>query len=300
MTVNKYKIPLRDVNITGTSIDLNINLDFHALDNTELIKTKLIDDEREKSINPIEDYKKIRFFPSDNNWNLIRKFKISMNFFTYQNGNDYFYSNPPSFNGPSSYGDIGYRFDDLFCRTDKLMNSFIRFSYYDTNTQPNNLIYSTNIFTQILNDQKNDYGFVLPKEECPVSFVIGDATLEPETVHEGYYFYWFQDLVDRAPNKEYTVYLDVTYHNAGNGQSSLHYSKKTVDYNTINLNEINNNRYLKVVLKNDNGIYKYRVEPNSEQTAFNGGPGGINLNPQSGLSDLPYLTFWQIQPNVGT
>lgn len=298
MSVNKFKIPIRDITISGATIDLNVNLDFSPVDNTELIKTKLIDDEKEKSINPIVDYKKVRFFPADNDWNLIRKFKINMNFFTFKN-NDFFYSNSPSFNGPSTYGDLGFMFDDIFCRTDRIMNSFIRFSYYDSNQQPNNLIYSTNIFTQILNDQKNEYGFVLPKNECPVSFVLGDATLEPETVHEGFYIYWFKDLVDNAPNQEYEMYLEVTYQNAGNGLTTLHYSRKTVNYDTLALNQINENRFLKVILKNDNGIYKYKFVPNSEQTAFNGGSGGINLNPQSSITDLPYLTFWQIQPNKG-
>ena len=298
MSVKKFKIPIRDIGLSGTSIDLNVNLDFSPMDNAELIQTKLIDDEREKSINPIVDYKKVRFFPSDNNWDIIRKFRVNLNFFTFKN-TDYFYSNAPSFNGPSAYGDIGFTFDDIFCRTDKIMNSFFRFNYYDSPTQPNNLIASTSVFTQILNDQKNDYGFVLPKEECPVSFVLGDSTLEPETVHEGYYIYWFKDLVDSAPNQEYELYLEVTHQNAGNGATTLHYSRKTVDYNTLTLNQINENRFLKVVLKNDGGIYKYRFEPNSQQTAFNGGPGGINLNPQSSITDMPYLTFWQVQPNIG-
>ena len=62
MSVNKFKIPIRDINISGTTINLNVNLDFSPVDNAELIKTKLIDDEIEKAINPIDDYKKVRFF----------------------------------------------------------------------------------------------------------------------------------------------------------------------------------------------------------------------------------------------
>ena len=65
MSVKKFKIPIRDIGLSGTSIDLNVNLDFSPMDNAELIQTKLIDDEREKSINPIVDYKKVRFFPSN-------------------------------------------------------------------------------------------------------------------------------------------------------------------------------------------------------------------------------------------
>ncbi len=296
MTVRKIKIPVRDISISGTSFNIDVNLDFSPLDNTELIKTKLIDDEKEKSINPIIDYKKIRFFPANNNWEIIRKFKINLNFYSFKN-QTYSYSNPNTFNGPSTYGDIGFLFDDIFCRTDRLMNGFLRFSYYDSNESPNNLLYSSNVYTQIMDDQKDEYGFVLGKDECPVSFILGDATLEPETVHEGYYLYWFKDLVDNSPNQEYVMYVEVTYQNTGNGQTTLHYSRKTIDYNTLTLKEIVENRFLKVVLKNDNGIYKYRFEPNTEQNFTNGG--GINLNPNNTTTDLPSLTFWQIEPNIG-
>ena len=38
MSVNKFKIPIRDINISGTTINLNVNLDFSPMDNAELIK----------------------------------------------------------------------------------------------------------------------------------------------------------------------------------------------------------------------------------------------------------------------
>ena len=72
MNVNKYKIPLRDINVSGTSVNIPISLSFTPVDNSELIETKFIKDEVIKSINPIVDYKKVRFLPADDNWDLIK------------------------------------------------------------------------------------------------------------------------------------------------------------------------------------------------------------------------------------
>ena len=55
MNVNKYKIPLRDINVSGTSVNIPISLSFTPVDNSELIETKFIKDEVIKSINPIEE-----------------------------------------------------------------------------------------------------------------------------------------------------------------------------------------------------------------------------------------------------
>ena len=79
MTVNKIQIPMRDITISGTSVNIPLFLSFTPVDNTELIETKFIDDEVNKVINPIIDYKKVRFQLADNdtNWNLIRKIKIN-------------------------------------------------------------------------------------------------------------------------------------------------------------------------------------------------------------------------------
>ena len=47
--------------------------------------------------------------------------------------------------------------------------------------------------------------------------------------------------------------------------------------------------HLKVILKNDNGIYKYKFTPNNVQVPA---AGGVNLNPT--VPGPPFLTFWQI------
>ena len=295
MTVNKVQIPLRDINISGTSFNVPLFLSFMPVDNTELIQTKFIDDEVDKVINPIIDYKKVRFLLADNktNWNILPKIKINLNFFI-GSTSPFNYANPTTYDGPGTYGDIYFQYDDIFCRTDRLMNSFLRLSFFDSpDTSNNTLLFFTDIFTQIEKDQMNEWNFVLPPKNCPISYILGDSVSEPDTIHEGFYLYWFQDLVDNSPNGEYEMYMTVVYNNAGNGQTTPMYPLQTDLSQPViltNLNGPNGGLFLKVILKNDNGIYKYTFDPLITQI-------GVDMNPLSPI--LPGITFWQIQPNEG-
>ena len=308
MNVNDFKIPLRDINISGTSVNIPVMLSFTPVDNSELIETKFIDDEVNKTINPTVDHKKVRFFPADDNWNLIEKLKINLNFYIEITPSTpptfpltYEYANQPSQNGPGYYGDIGFTYDDIFCRTDRIINSFLRLNFFDTNvSSSNSLLFFNDIFTQIGPDQKNQFNFVLPIEQAPVNFYLGDSVLEPEMIHEGFYIYWYKDLVDEAPNQELEIYVAAVYNNAANGETVGMYTVKTSDYRDIEAADINGpdgTNYLKVVLKNDNGIYKYRF---SGSTGVQAAPdGGVDNNPTSLNNDTPTITFWQISPNAG-
>lgn len=309
MNVNKYKIPLRDINVSGTSVNIPISLSFTPVDNSELIETKFINDEANKSINPIVDYKKVRFFPADNNWDLIRKLKININFFIdfYDNNApfDYSYSEYANLNtnagyGAGYYGDMGASFDDLYCRTKRVMNSFLRFNFFDSNiSSENNFLFFNDIFTQIGVDQKNEFNFLLPEDQSPVNYYLGDSVLEPEMIHEGFYLYWFKDLVDNAPNQELEIYMTAVYNNAINGETVGLYTRQSslqTPLEAIDINGPNGLNYLKVILKNDNGIYKYRFSGNTQQMVTGGG--GVDVNPPLN-NDIPTITFWQIAPNIG-
>ena len=294
MYVNKRKILISSLG-TGSTININLGTNFFPVDNSELIQTKFVDEEVQNSINPIVDYKKLIFRPTDNDYNYISKFKINLNFYTpesIKNGS-------PEHRGtgaePSVYADLDFTFDDLFCRTNRFINSFIRVSFFDTPVSgENNLLFFSDIFTQIGDDQKNDAGFPLSNNESPISFVLGDPVLEPDEIHEGFHIYWFKDLVDNAPNKEYDVYMVVQFNNALNGRIYQLGASKDFDLNNIQLDTLDGEEgilYLKVRLKNDNGEYKYKFLPNDKQEKV---PPGVNMNPSDG--SIPTLTFWQITP----
>ena len=311
MSVNKVQIPLRDINMSGTSINIPLFLSFMPVDNTELIETKFIDDEVDKVINPIIDYKKVRFLLADNitDWNIVPKIKINLNFFiATPTGNPsppftYAYDNPTTYDGAGTYGDLFFQYDDIFCRTDRLMNSFLRLTFFDSpDTSTNTLLFFTDIFTQIEKDQMNEWNFVLPPDNCTISFILGDSVLEPDTIHEGFYLYWFKDLVDNSPNGEYEMYMSVVYSNAGNGETIPMYPLKTdlsVPVIMTDLNGPTGGLFLKVILKNDNGIYKYIFDPLNIVGGVSQIPpiGGVDMNPAP--PTLPGITLWQIQPNEG-
>jgi hypothetical protein len=291
MFVDRRKILIGNIG-TGTTIDIPLKTNFFPVDNAELIEDKFVKDEIEKSINPIVDYKKVIFKPEDNNGNLIDKFKINLNFYTPASIN----LGSPQHRGSGAesgvYEDINFTFDDVFCRTNRFINSFIRFSLYDTpNSGQNELLTFSDIYTQVGTEQENQFGFTLPIEECPITFILGDPVTQPEEVHEGFHIYWFKDLVDNAPNQEYEVYGVLQFNNASNGRVYELAPSKDFDPNNITISNLegeNGILYLKIILRNDNGVYKYRFLPNSRQSLV---PPGVNLNPSGG--GIPTLTFWQ-------
>ena len=201
MFVDKRKILLSDIG-SGTTIDIALGSDFFPVDNSELIENNFVKKEIEKAINPIVDYKKLIFKPSDSeeSWNIIDKFRINLNFYT----PDSIASGAPVHRGtgsvPGVYSDINFVFDDVFCRTSRFTNSFIRLSFFDKPYSGiNQLLTFADVYTQIGDLHENEYGFTLPVDECPISFILGDPVLQPDEVHEGFHMYWFQDLVDLSP-----------------------------------------------------------------------------------------------------
>jgi len=296
MFVDKRKILLGDIG-SGTTIDIALGSDFFPVDNSELIENNFVKKEIEKVINPIVDYKKLTFKPSDSeeSWNIIDKFRINLNFYT----PDSIASGAPVHRGngsvPGVYSDINFVFDDVFCRTSRFTNSFIRLSFFDKPySDINQLLTFADVYTQIGDLHENEYGFTLPVDECPISFILGDPVLQPDEVHEGFHMYWFQDLVDNSPNQEYEMFMTLQFNNGVNGSIYELASSREIEPNNITINNIEGTDgifYLKVVLKNDNGVYKYSFIPNDKQLQQ---PPGVLLNPPP--PSLPTLTFWQITP----
>lgn len=294
MNVNKKKILVGDIG-SGTTINIPLSTNFFPIDNTEMLENKFIKDEVEKAINPIIDYKKIMFKPANDNWDIIDNFIINLNFYTSSsiiNGSPE-YRNPPTYNGAGVYEDLGYIFDDLFCRTNRFLFSFCRLLFFDKpDSGDNSLLFFNDIYTQLGGGQVNSVtNLPLPPSESAISFEVKNPILFSENF-ASYYLFWFKDLVDNAPNQEYDVYMTLIFNNAINGKSMSMAPSKTTNPNTVNISDLNGEDgklFLKVRLKNDNGIYKYRFLPNQQQIPNNG---GVNLNTSTNLT--PSITFWQI------
>ena len=298
MFVDKRKILIGNIG-SGTTIDISLGSNFFPVDNSELIQDKFVKDEIEKSINPIVDYKKIIFKPADNNWDVIDRFKINLNFYTPESID----LGSPSHRGvgaqPGVYADLGFVFDDIFCRTNRFINSFMRISFFDNPySGRNQLLTFADIYTQVGSDQENDFGFPKSINESPISFRLGDPVLQPDEIHEGFHIYWFQDLVDNSPNQEYEMYATLQFNNSANGKIYELAPSRYIEPDNITISNLEGEDgifYLKVILKNDNGVYKYKFTPNTKQSNPTYTPPAVNLNPFP-LGTIPTLTFWQITP----
>ena len=297
-TVNSKKILVSKLGASGTTIDIPLSTNFFPVDNSELITHQFVEQEKEKVINQIVDNKKIIFRPADNSWNIIEEFKINLNFFTptsIQNGSPVYHNASNGSNGAGVYSEIGFIYDDLFCRANRFIFSFMRLLFYDNpNSGDNRLLFFSDIYTQIGKDQQTPNGLPLPPDQSPISIRTADPLLQPEKSHEGYHIYWYPDLVDNAPNKEYEMYMTLIFNNASTGKSILMAPSKTLNPFNVQIGDLNGEEgklHLKVILKNDNGVYKYRFVGNNQQLSSNG-TGGVNLNPT--VPGPSSLTFWQI------
>lgn len=281
MFVNRKKIRLGS--IVGDNINFNITIPTNAnpLDNEDVVKNKFIDKEVEKAINGVVDYKKVRFKPAiiDNgNWKIVPEIKINL-FFRYEG--DYI----------NTYDILGFNSENLFCRVNGLIKSYLTLDYYDSNNSvENKFLTSANIYTQMGSDQLNSVGIPKKSNECPISYRLGSPTMRPDMVHEGFHIYWYASDVLNTPNSEYTIYLSPTYQNAGNGKVSIMVPTKG-GVTGINSEEL---QYTKVKLKYWRGNFVYGIEANDvRQLKENGG--GIDWNTNS--EGIPTITFYEALNN---
>ncbi|MHA2390018.1 MAG: hypothetical protein ACXACW_14960, partial [Candidatus Hodarchaeales archaeon] len=293
MFVNRRKIRIGSV--TGESIDFNIPIKLNAdpLDNEDLVKTTFVDEEVEKAINEITDFKKVRFKPAtvkNGRWTIVPEIKIELKFFK----SDGTYSN--------EYASLGFTSEDIFCRVNRLMKSFLSLDYYDsTNSAENIFLTNSDVYTQIGDDQTNEIGIPFKANVNPISYRLGDPTLRPNEVHEGFHIFWFSNDVLNAENYEYTIYLSPTYQNAGDGSVSVMTpvtgSFDSRDLNVFGLGGDNGTQYIRVILKYEpsTGNYMYTVRHNNERQLLENG-GGIDWNNDE-PNHIPTLTLYQLQPS---
>lgn len=120
----KYKINSAILNetTTATTINIPINLEFQIVDNAELIESKFVDYEINKSVNPILDYEKVRFTPLNNENNQLKTITYNLSFLNFNN----------SLLGPTYYSNIGFVDDDIKFKRNVFKDSYLLLQYYDS------------------------------------------------------------------------------------------------------------------------------------------------------------------------
>jgi len=298
MFVNRRKIRIGSV--TGDSINFNIPIKMNAdpLDNEDLVKSTFVEEEVEKAINQTIDLKKVRFKPAtvkNGRWTIVPEIKIELKFFK----SDGTYSN--------EYASLGFTTPDLFCRVNRVMKSFLSLDYYNsTNSAENIFLTNSDVYTQIGDDQTNEIGIPLKANFNPISYRLGDPTLRPNEVHEGFHIFWFSNDILTAENQEYVMYLSPTYQNAGDGTVSIMTPVKgsfnTDGLSVFGLGGDNGTQYIKVILKyrESTGDFMYTISHNNERQLKSNNPdGGIDWNNDT-VGHIPTLTLYQLQPTNTT
>ncbi len=298
MFVNRRKIRIGSV--TGDSINFNIPIKMNAdpLDNEDLVKSTFVEEEVEKAINQTIDLKKVRFKPAtvkNGRWTIVPEIKIELKFFK----SDETYSN--------EYASLGFTTPDLFCRVNRVMKSFLSLDYYNsTNSAENIFLTNSDVYTQIGDDQTNELGIPLKANFNPISYRLGDPTLRPNEVHEGFHIFWFSNDILTAENQEYVMYLSPTYQNAGDGTVSIMTPVKgsfnSDGLSVFGLGGDNGTQYIKVILKyrESTGDFMYTISHNNERQLKSDNPyGGIDWNNDT-VGHIPTLTLYQLQPTNTT
>jgi len=192
----KYQINISTIGsgTTATTINIPINMEYQLVDQSELIDKVFVDVEVEKTINPILDYEKVRFLPTDLSG--LHVDKISYNL---------------DIDGPTSYGGIGFTDDDIKFEKNNFKESFLNLAFYDTdNPLSQKLVTNITLFSEIPNN-------FTTANATPLSFVLSNPILNPRGFAEGYHLYDYKDELKIGDFKY--LYMRGSFKNAKTGKS---------------------------------------------------------------------------------
>ena len=220
MLVDRYQIKLPRPESSATTINVPVDLTPQMVDQAEIIDRKFVEVEVENSINPILDYEKVRFLPakiSPTPTATTVNSVIQIQTVTYQinlldSSNNYF---SPS----TTYADAGFDNDDLRFRKNRLIKSFLRLDFYDSDILTDQRLVATmsinpNITYEDIQPNISAYPVAQNKQ---LWFELKNPLTNDEVFGEGFFIYYFKDEVDI--NLPENLYMRATFSNAKTGVS---------------------------------------------------------------------------------
>jgi hypothetical protein len=238
----KYKIKIPTASgVTHSHLNIPITMENQMVDQADIIKTKFVDVEVEKSINPIIDYEKVQFKPFAGA-TPIQKLKYEI----------YLLDGAGSYITPTTYADIGFSDSDLERRANSFVKSFVRLSFYDTDIPlSQNLISFITLFPQF---ESADVAGGAGKN---LWFKIGNPKLEFEDIStsEGFNIFHYYDEVEETIPKE--LYMKAEFNNAKSGKS-INLKNSNV---TVGIEDLVGQLYTRYILQKDSvkGYY-YEID----------------------------------------
>jgi hypothetical protein len=247
MLVNQYKINLSLMSgATATTINIPINMEYQLVDQSELIERVFVETEIEKAINPIIDYEKTRFLPTDLLGNHVDKITYVVNL-----------------DGKLTYGDIGFTDDDIKLETEKFKQTFLNLSFYDSdNPLIQNLISFITLYPSLTpmdlyqtSGPNISVGQPIPASQIFLTFSVDNPILNPIGNAQGYYIYDFKDelVINGAPKY---LYMRASFKNAKSGKST----NLMVSNAALPIDQLITKLYTRYVLVRKNNGYYYEID----------------------------------------
>jgi hypothetical protein len=265
MFVNQYKINTATLGsgTTATTINIPITMEYQMVDQSELIERVFVETETEKAINPITDYEKTRFLPTDLNDNHIDKITYVVNL-----------------NGGLTYYDIGFTDNDIKFETEAFKQTFLTLSFYDTdNPMTQNLISFITLFSKISSMdlyQTNVGGFAgnpKPANQIYLTFSVENPILNPRGSGEGYHIYDYKDELELNGLPKY-LYMKGTFNNAKTGKST----NLMVNSTALPIDQLITKLHTRYVLVRKSNGYYYQIDNTySNNVSYNTNNATVNL-----------------------
>jgi hypothetical protein len=190
----KYKLNVLN-NLSGSTINIPINMDYHLIDQSELIERVFVDTETKKAINEIVDYEKVRYIPVNLSDNPIKNILYNV---VLVNGN--------------TYASAGFNNEDLELRRENFKQTYLNLNFYDSDNPMNqNLLFNTTMFSRVYNQ-------VTPISNLPIIYIVNNPLMDPNGFSEGYFIYHYKDFLKIGETKY--IYMRASFKNAKDGKST--------------------------------------------------------------------------------
>lgn len=250
MLVNRFKIPVS----SGTSINIPININFNPIDQSEKVEKDFVSKEILESINPITDYEKARFIPTNSQGTQLKQIQYYVNLL-----------NNNTFPTTTTYADAGLVYDDIKFRKNRFRRSFLRLAFYDSDITTNqNLLSFLTLFSRLTTDDiipmeiggtpVTGGGLPNPINEIPIRFLVEDPISNPEGISEGYYLYSYKDEVTSTLPKE--IYMRASWNSAATGKSI----PLITDSTPQSIDNLIPKLHMRYILKRNNTGHYYEID----------------------------------------
>jgi len=257
---------------TGSSfVNIPIDLTFQIVDNYDAIEGRFVNEEIEKVIGEIQDNEVARFHPfvSGSTGNEIAKvLRYKCNFFD-PNLNHYFNFGSQ----PTTYGDIGFLYDDIFLRKNNFTKSFLRLDFFNNdrpteNTRVLSLFLKPRIYDS---DVLSDSTIVQPSVK-EVVFELKTPILSNNSQGEGYFINYKKNSVSLTESDE--LFMRASFYNAKTGIVKQFSTIQTAP-GQIPLDILIDTLYTRYIFKKYPTGHRYIIDPSysmnvvSTNTSFN-------------------------------